>query len=121
MLAAAKAHGGPAVYTKATTPDWDGFYSRDQKATDAPGVKAHDRINSPLFARLGLTGERWLWGGIVQPSTVVSVLTPEYQKRYVQMLYHESVDNSKQWNAEFCYPEGFTRWWAWPSGAMCSN
>ena len=37
-------------------------------------------------------------------------LTPEYQKRYVQMLYHEGVDNSKQWNASFCYPEGFTHW-----------
>jgi hypothetical protein len=115
LLAAAKAHGGPTVYTKATTPDWDGYYDRDQKATDAPGVTAHDRVNFPLFARLGLTGERWLWGGITQASTIVSVLTPEYQQRYVQMLYHESVDNSKQWNAEFCYPEGFTRWWAWPS------
>ena len=29
LLAAAKAHGGPTVYTKATTPDWDGFYDRD--------------------------------------------------------------------------------------------
>jgi hypothetical protein len=115
LLAAARAHGGPTVYTKATTPDWDGYYDRDQRASDAPGVTAHDRVNSPFFARLGLTGERWLWGGITQASTIVSVLTPEYQQRYVQMLYHESVDNSKQWNAEFCYPEGFTRWWAWPS------
>jgi hypothetical protein len=31
------------------------------------------------------------------------------------MLYHEGVDNSHQWNAQFCYPEGFIRWWAWPS------
>ncbi|HTY93835.1 MAG TPA: hypothetical protein VMC02_08105 [Steroidobacteraceae bacterium] len=115
LLAAAKAHGGPTLYTKATTPDWDGFYTRDQRATDVPGLIAHDRVGVPLFARLGLTGERWLWGGINQASTIVSLLTPEYQTRYVQMLYHESVDNSKQWNAEFCYPEGFTRWWAWPS------
>jgi hypothetical protein len=115
LLAAAKAHGGPTLYTKATTPDWDGFYRRDPKATDFPGVVANDRVNSPFAGRLGLTGERWFWGGINQPSTIVSLLTPEYQKRYVQMLYHETVDNSKQWNAEFCYPEGFTRWWAWPS------
>ena len=115
LLAAAKAHGGPTVYTKATTPDWDGFYDRDQKSTDQPGLVGHDRIGSALYRRLGLTGERWFWGGINQASTIVSLLTPEYQKRYVQMLYHESVDNSKQWNAEFCYPEGFTRWWAWPS------
>ena len=115
LLAAAKARGGPTIYTKATTPDWDGFYRRDPKATDFPGVTANDRANSPLTGRLGLLGERWFWGGINQPSTIVSLLTPEYQKRYVQMLYHETVDNSKQWNAEFCYPEGFTRWWAWPS------
>jgi hypothetical protein len=115
LLAAAKAHGGPTNYTKATTPDWDGFYTRDQKATDTPGLVAPDKAAPSFFARLGLTSERWFWGGINQPSTIVSLLTPEYQKRYVQMLYHEGVDNSKQWNAEFCYPEGFTRWWAWPS------
>jgi hypothetical protein len=115
LLAAARAHGGPTLYSKATTPDWDGFYRRDPKATDVPGVIANDRVNSPLVGRLGLIGERWFWGGINQPSTIVSLLTPEYQKRYVQMLYHETVNNSKQWNAEFCYPEGFTRWWAWPS------
>ena len=28
LLAAAKARGGPTVYTKATTPDWDGYYAR---------------------------------------------------------------------------------------------
>jgi hypothetical protein len=57
-------------------------------------------------------GERWQWGGIEQAPTVISLLTPEYQKRYVQMLYHETVDNSKQWNAAFCMPEGFIRWWS---------
>jgi len=115
LLAAAKAHGGPTVYTKATTPDWDGFYDRDWGASDTPGVLAPDRTGPGFFQRAGLTGERWIWGGIDQASTIVSLLTPEYQARYVQMLYHEAVDNSKQWNAEFCYPEGFTRWWAWPS------
>lgn len=115
LLAAAKSHGGPTVYTKATTPDWDGFYDRDLAASDMPGTFPLDKQTQGFFKRLGMTGERWNWGGINQPSTIVSLLTPEYQKRYVQMLYHEGVDNSKQWNASFCYPEGFTRWWAWPS------
>lgn len=115
LLAAARAHGGPTVYTKATTPDWDGFYTRDRAATDTPGLIAPDKGEGTFYKRFGLTSERWFWGGINQPSTIVGLLTPEYQKRYVQMLYHEGVDNSKQWNAEFCYPEGFTRWWAWPS------
>jgi len=121
LLAQAKAHGGPTRYTKATTPDWDGFYDRERTAvgdagagaTDTPGYQGPDRRRGgePWVG----VSERWLWGGINQPSTIVSLLTPEYQKRYVQMLYHEGVNNSHQWTATFCYPEGFIRWWAWPS------
>jgi hypothetical protein len=114
LLAAAKAKGGPTVYTKTTTPDWDGFYTRDGKDSDTPGFIGPDwRERGGGFP--GMSAERWQWGGIDQASTIVSLLTPEYQKRYVQMLYHEGVDNSKQWDAQFCYPEGFIRWWAWPS------
>jgi hypothetical protein len=43
---------------------------------------------------------------------MISLLTPEYQKRMVQHNYHEVVNNSPQWNAAFCYPEGLMRWWA---------
>ena len=76
----------------------------------------HARLHRPRPQAGGpLRGERWQWGGIEQAPTVLSLLTPEYQKRYVQMLYHETVDNSKQWSASFCLPEGLTRWWAWPS------
>src|SRR4030095_7425288 len=32
MMAAAKARGGPTVYTRATMPDWDGYYQRDGQA-----------------------------------------------------------------------------------------
>jgi len=91
FLAAAKAKGGPTIYTKATTPDWDGYYARDMQA---------DR------------GAEWIWGTVNQVPTILSLLTPEYQKRMVQMNYHEAVDNSPQWNASFCYPEGFMRWWS---------
>ena len=91
LLAAAKAKGGPTIYTKATTPDWDGYYARDQQADH---------------------GAEWIWGTVNQVSTILSLLTPEYQKRMVQMNYHEAVDNAPQWEASFCYPEGFLRWWA---------
>ena len=91
FLAAAKAKGGPTVYTKATTPDWDGYYARDPQANQ---------------------GAAWIWGTVNQVPTILSLLTPEYQKRMVQMNYHEAVDNSPQWNASFCYPEGFMRWWS---------
>ena len=62
LLAKAKAHGGPTVYTKATTPDWDGFYIRDPNGTaDSPGFTGPDR----MVAGPG-RGERWQWGGIEQ-------------------------------------------------------
>jgi len=113
LMAQAKAHGGPTVYSKATTPDWDGFYTRDPNGTDSPGFSGPDRRAVGPFGR----GERWQWGGINQVPTLLSLLTPEYQKRYVQMFYHETVDNSKQWNASFCLPEGFSRWWSAVSNA----
>jgi hypothetical protein len=94
LLAAAKSKGGPTIYTKATTPDWDGYYARDNS----------DR------------GAQWIWG-VSQAPTVLSLLTPEYQKRMVQLIYHEAVTNAPQWNASFCYPEGFIRWWSQPSQA----
>ena len=110
LMARAKAHGGPTVYTKATTPDWDGFYVRDERVSEIYPKLAPDR--TPDSLRLN---DRWQWGGMEQASTVVSLLTPEYQTRYVQMLYHEGVDNSKQWSASFCYPEGLIRWWSMSS------
>ena len=87
LMSAAKAKGGPTKYTKATVPDWDGYYQ--------PSVR---------------DGKAWLQGNS-QISTMISLLTPEYQKRMVQQVYHEGVTNSPQWNASFCYPEGLVRWW----------
>jgi hypothetical protein len=89
-MAAAKAKGGPTVYTKATIPDWDGWYTRDNSYANT----------------------QWIWGTVNQVPTILSLLTPEYRKRMVQMNYHEGVDNAPQWEASFCYPEGFMRWWA---------
>lgn len=91
LLAAAKAKGGPTIYTKATVPDWDGYYGRDRQYQAESGD--------------------WLNGTVNQTPTILSLLTPEYQTRMVQGNYHEAVNNSPQWNASFCYPEGFLRWW----------
>jgi hypothetical protein len=88
LLTAAKKAGGPTMHTRQTVPDWDGFYQR------------------------GGREDQWIWGRNVQAATVISLLTPEYQKRMVQMNYHEAVSNAPQWMASFCYPEGFMRWWA---------
>ena len=88
LLAAAKKAGGPTIHTRATLPNWDGHYRRLQPE------------------------EQWVWGRNLQTATMLSLLTPEYRKRMVQENYHEVVNNSPQWDASFCYPEGFMRWWA---------
>ena len=88
LLADARKAGGPTVHTRQTMPDWDGWYQR------------------------GGRENQWIWGRNAQAATIVSLLTPEYQKRMVQMNYHEAVSNAPQWMASFCYPEGFMRWWA---------
>jgi hypothetical protein len=88
LLAEAKKAGGPTIHTRQTLPNWDGHYRRLDP------------------------GEQWVWGRNVQTATMLSLLTPEYQRRMVQQNYHEVVDNSPQWMAAFCYPEGMMRWWA---------
>ena len=88
LLAEAKKAGGPTKHTRATLPNWDGHYRRLQPE------------------------EQWVWGRNLQTATMLSLLTPEFRKRMVQQNYHEVVNNSPQWDASFCYPEGFMRWWA---------
>ncbi len=94
LMAAARAKGGPTVYSKADVPDWDGYYTRDNS----------DR------------GSEWIYG-VTQSPTVLSLLTPQYQTYMVQTTYHEAVTNAPQWSASFCWPEGFIRWWSQPSRA----
>ncbi len=87
LKAEAKERGGPTEHTRETAPRWDGWYSR------------------------GSFEDQWLYGMNLQMATLVSLLTPEYQERTTQMNYHETVSNSHQWMASFCYPEGLMRWW----------
>src|SRR5438552_12592013 len=88
LLAEARAKGGPTIHTRQTMPNWDGWYRR------------------------GAREEQWTYGRNLQTATMLSLLTPEYQRRMTQMNFHEAVTNAPQWMAAFCYPEGFMRWWA---------
>jgi hypothetical protein len=66
---------------------------------------------------------RYAWGGAsatenwygfamwTQTPTVLSLLTPEYQARMVQSLYHEGNTNVQHWPVTYCWPEGFMRRW----------
>jgi hypothetical protein len=48
------------------------------------------------------------------------LLTPEYQKRFVQQMYHYSGSNAAQWPGSYCWPEGFMRRFAQYGGARVS-
>jgi hypothetical protein len=90
LLAKAKAHGGPTVYDRSHPPPaWDGYYNSR-----------------------GLQQKQWSFGNNVQAATLMQMLTPEYQRRFAQALYHVGVSNSAQWVSSTCYPEGLIRWWA---------
>jgi hypothetical protein len=91
LMEKAKASGGPTKHTRATLPDWDGWYRR------------------------GAREDQWIYGDNLLAGTMASLLTPEYQKRMTQLVYHEAVTNAPQWMASFCYPEGLIRWWSAPA------
>ena len=87
LLAETKARGGPTQHSNATVPDWSGRY---------------------VWPR----GQNWyaeLYYN--QMTTILSLLTPEYQTRMVQYAYHASVTGAPNWPAQYCWPEGFMRRW----------
>jgi hypothetical protein len=85
LLAEARARGGPTKHTYATVPgDISGRYS------------------IPLRAD-------WYSMRYNQTPTILSLLTPEYQVRMVQMLYHEAITAASHWPSQYCWPEGFMR------------
>jgi hypothetical protein len=97
LLKEARGRGGPSVYTQATLPDWSGRYLRQRAKTAT-----------------------WFHGAILQIPTYLSLLTPEYQKRFVQQMYHYSGSNAAQWPGSYCWPEGFMRRLAQYGGARVS-
>ncbi len=89
LLAEARSRGGPTQHTYATVPgEWSGRY-----------------------ARVNIQMAFGTWYGMLmnQIPTVLSLLTPEYQTRLVQQLFHEGNSNTAQWPGQYCWPEGFMR------------
>jgi len=86
LLAETTARGGPTRHTAATVPDWNGRYARQR-----------DKRQS------------WFNGATLQIPTYLSLLTPEYQQRFVQQMYHYSGSSAPQWPGSYCWPEGFLR------------
>ena len=87
LLKEAKQHGGPTEQTRETLPlEWDGRYGSIS-------------IETAFGTWYGM-----LWNQI---PTILSLLTPEYQMRMVQQVYHEGT--APQWPGMYCWPEGFMR------------
>ncbi|MGD8324030.1 MAG: hypothetical protein PVF50_06660 [Gammaproteobacteria bacterium] len=86
LLEEARVKGGPTRYSQAMLPDWNGRYVRQRAKTSS-----------------------WYNGAILQVPTYLSLLTPEYQRRFVQQMYHYSGSNAAQWPGSYCWPEGFMR------------
>jgi hypothetical protein len=91
LLAETRSRGGPTQHTYATVPgEWTGRYMHP-----------------------GLTPGNAYWYRMKhnQMTTVLSLLTPEYQQRMVQQAYHEGHTDRAQWPSQYCWPEGFMRRW----------
>jgi hypothetical protein len=86
LLEEAQRHGAHLHPSAAELPDWSGQYDRDKTKTAT-----------------------WYYGAALQIPTYLSLLTPEYQRRFVQQMYHYAADNSPQWPGQYCWPEGFMR------------
>jgi hypothetical protein len=89
LMAEAARRGGPTQYTYATVPgEWSGRYRHP-----------------------GQSNAYWYKMRHSQMSTILSLLTPEYQTRMVQEAYHQAVANDPHWQSQYCWPEGFMRRW----------
>ena len=86
LLQETRARGGPTIYTQATLPDWNGQYRRLREKTAS-----------------------WFFGAVLQIPTYLSLLTPEYQRRFVQQMYHYTGSSAPQWPGSYCWPEGYLR------------
>ena len=89
LLAETTKRGGPTKHTYATVPG------------EISGRYAPAHFNENWYSMILA----------VQFPTVLSLLTPEYQKRMVQEAYHQGNSNAPQWPSQYCWPEGFIRKW----------
>ena len=90
LMADAQKRGGPTKHTYETMPKWDGAYG----------------TYTPMGRRV------WNFMRPFQVPTMLSLLTPTYQQRMVQQLYHEGVNAAHAWSQSYCWPEGYMRQWA---------
>lgn len=113
LLAETKMHGGPTRHTRESLPDWNGRYTRNLNLVFGRGRRNGE--GEPLPQDY-FEPPQWVVGWATQVPTMLSLLTPEYQQRYVQHAYHKVNSNAAQFSLMFCRPEGLLRWWSGPGG-----
>ena len=113
VLAETRATGGPTAYTRERMPpDWDGRYTRNVNLVFGLMQAGQEPVVPPEYHE----PPQWIIGYYNQVPTILSLLTPEFQQRLVQQLYHQAHDHAAQWSLMYCRPEGFMRWWSGPGG-----
>jgi len=113
LLAETQMRGGPTEHTKDTLPDWNSRYTRNLNLVFGRGRKGG--AGAPLPQEFA-EPPQWVVGWANQMPTILSLLTPEYQQRYVQQMYHKVNSNAAQFSLMYCRPEGLLRWWSGPGG-----
>lgn len=99
--------------TSETLPDWNGRYTRNLNLAFARGRRGEVSADVPQD---NIEPPQWVVGWANQMPTILSLLTPEYQQRFVQQMYHKANTNASQFSLQFCRPEGLMRWWSGPGG-----
>jgi hypothetical protein len=113
LLAEARSRGGPTQYSRDhMPPDWDGRYTVNTSILFGLKQQGKEPVVPPEYHE----PPQWIIGFHNQIPTILSLLTPEYQQRLVQQLYHQAHDHAAQWSLMYCRPEGFMRWWSGPGG-----
>lgn len=113
LLAETTANGGPTEHSYETVPQWNGRYTRN---LDIHYSALRGRGTTTLPPGDYSEPPQWIVGDYNQVSTILSLLTPEYQTRLVQQFYHQVQSHAAQWSAMYCRPEGYMRWWSGPGG-----
>ena len=113
LLAETRAKDGPTQYSRERLPpDWDGRYTNNVSVVFGLMRAGQEPVVPAEFSE----PPQWIIGYHNQVPTILSLLTPEYQQRLVQQLFHQAHDRAAQWSAMLCRPEGFMRWWSGPGG-----
>jgi hypothetical protein len=101
---------------KTAQAHYEALQAETQRRNGGGALKTPDRLPPDWSGRYRPVDMLENWYSMMlasQSSTIVSLLTPEYQQRLVQDLYHQGNSNAPQWLAQYCWPEGFMRRWYW--------